>query len=332
MKNSNSGKYIFLLISTLLFFSCSSTVTYFPIVNDTISKSVNNKNELNILTYNVQTVFGKDTSKLDGLLKYINKEDYDFVVLQELFDEDSREYLTKNINQNKYSSIINRFDYNNFPSNLFQDSGIFFASQFPIVDLSNINFGKEIKHNAGAIYKMLHKDFTVTMDFFANKSIAASLYKINDSTNLLLFTTHIQAISTRHNRRRQLFQIKKFIKQSVYGILKNEIVKSPQNLIVLLTGDFNMDAYEDFDKYRIQKYLGSPRDLHKEFNKEEKEYSIFIKGPGLLKRFDYIFAYDSLGNIPFKKVGVNSINITDIQNKDSLSVSDHFAMKAQLRF
>ena len=48
----------------------------------------------------------------------------------------------------------------------------------------------------------------------------------------------------------------------------------------------------------------------------------------MYKRFDYIFAYDTLGSFPFKKVTIQSINATDVKNDDDESISDHLALKA----
>ena len=68
-------------------------------------------------------------------------------------------------------------------------------------------------------------------------------------------------------------QIQAFIENEVITILKNRIVDSPQNLIVLLSGDFNYDAYDEGDVEIIQQNLGSPRDLYEEFNMGLKEYT-----------------------------------------------------------
>ena len=114
------------------------------------------------------------------------------------------------------------------------------------------------------------------------------------------------------------------------GVLKNKVVESSQNLIVLLTGDFNYDAYDNSDVDIMQQNLGSPRDLYQEFNNDLKEYTLIIKFSNLYKRFDYIFAYDEIGPIQLKKVRVKSINVTDVVDKDENSISDHLAIKATL--
>ena len=125
-------------------------------------------------------------------------------------------------------------------------------------------------------------------------------------------------------------QIQPFIENAVITVLKNEVVLSSQNLIVLLTGDFNFDAYDNGDFETIQEKLGNPRDLYTEFNSDIKEYTLIIKFFNLYKRFDYIFAYDEIGPIQLKKVNVKSINVTDVVDKDKNSISDHLAIKATL--
>jgi endonuclease/exonuclease/phosphatase family metal-dependent hydrolase len=126
-------------------------------------------------------------------------------------------------------------------------------------------------------------------------------------------------------------QIKAFIQNAVITILKNGVVKNPENLIVLLTGDFNYDAYTEKDVATLKKYLGNPRDLYKEFNHDLHEYSLMIKFMRVYRRVDYIFAYNYIGNIPLRKVGAIDINITDVIDSSGESVSDHLALKATIK-
>ncbi len=177
---------------------------------------------------------------------------------------------------------------------------------------------------------MLIKEFSPTFDLFANKSVLGSLHQINDSTKLFMFTTHLQAISSRRHRTTQLKQIQAFIENAVLTILKNKVIEKPGNLVVLLTGDFNYDAYEENYVETLQKFLGKPRDLHREFNLDNKEYSMVFKLFGFYRRFDFIFAFDEIGEIPLRKVKVKSINITDVSDYQGKSISDHLALKAVL--
>ena len=112
----------------------------------------------------------------------------------------------------------------------------------------------------------------------------------------------------------------------------NLLVKSSGNLAVLLTGDFNSDAYDEDDLDNLTTFLGSPRDLHGEYNTSEEEYTMMFKWFNLYKRFDYIFAYDTVMQMPLRKIWTHSINVTDIKNRAHDSVSDHLAVKASLIF
>ena len=115
-------------------------------------------------------------------------EEYDFVALQEVFDESVRKYMLGKIDTVQYTSILKRVDYNSFPSNIYQDAGLFMMGKYPCVDLSGIEFGYGTVSTNGAIHKELTKDLSITTDFLANKSVAGSLYELNDSTKLFLFT------------------------------------------------------------------------------------------------------------------------------------------------
>jgi len=286
--------------------------------------------QLSVLTYNIQTIFGKNEGKLKALLDYINTQQYDFVLFQELFDESVRDHIITNIDKNVYKSVVSRVDYDSFPENLFQDAGLFLISKYPQVDLSGIRFDDQVSVSDGAIHLVLNKELSLSTDFLANKSIMGSLHQINESTHLFIFTTHVQALGSRSHKRRQYRQIKDFIKYATYAVLKTGTVKSSENMIVLLTGDFNSDAYDEAKLETLLKDLGSPRDLHQELNQTKKEYTMIFKLFNMYKRFDYIFAYDNIGSVPLKKVNIHSINATDVKSDQDTSISDHLALKASI--
>lgn len=312
-----------------LYASCSSSVVYTPKINDD-NLQTDNTNEISIVTYNIQTVFGKGDEKVSAITEYLDSEKFDFVQMQEVFDERARNYFVNNLDKSFYAGRISRVDYSSFPSSICQDAGLFSFSRYPIVDLSNYDFGENTEHTDGAINQMLIKEFSPTLDLFANKSVLGSLHQVNDSTKLFMFTTHLQAISSRRHRTTQLKQIQAFIENAVITVMKNKVVKNPKNLVVILTGDFNYDAYEEGDVETLQKFLGKPRDLHQEFNKDSKEFSMVFKLFGFYRRFDFIFSYDEIGNIPLKRIKVKSINITDLKDHQGKSISDHLALKAVL--
>lgn len=323
--------YIFIGLSFLLFSSCRPPIKYTGIKNDPIKNKIES-NQFSIFTYNIKALFGKNKKNLKVLTDYLNDQKYDFILIQELFDEDARQFILEETNLNIYQKTISRVDYESFPELLFQDSGLFVKSKFPQIDLSSVDFGSEVYKTNGSIHFPLHKEMSVSIDFLANKSILGSLFQINDSTKLFLFTTHVQALGSGAHKRKQLGQVKNFIGRAVTSILREKLIEDPKNLIVLLTGDFNSDAYNNERMELLNRFLGNPRDLHKEFNKEKKEYTMFFNMMNFKARFDYIFAYDSLGSIPFKKIEVNSINATDIKNGSEESLSDHHALKAVIEF
>lgn len=320
---------IVVILISIVVFSCAPPPVFNPKINSK-NDGVTNDNEISIITYNIQSVFGKGEKKVAALTEYLDAESYDFVLMQEVFDENARNYFVENLDSSFYQTRVPRVDYCSFPSNICQDAGLFSASRFPLVDLTQYDFGENTEITNGAIHQMLIKEFSISFDFMSNKSVLGTLHQVDDSTKLFLFTTHLQAISSKRHKKIQLMQIQAFIENAVITLLKNKIVDSPQNLIVLLSGDFNYDAYDKGDVEIIQQNLGGPRDLYKEFNKEHEEYTLIIKLFGLFRRVDYIFAYDNIGHVEFRKVEIKSINVTDVIDENEESVSDHQALKASL--
>jgi endonuclease/exonuclease/phosphatase family metal-dependent hydrolase len=323
-------KIILVFVLTLLSACSSSHQDFIPRINDMVVAD-NSKNEISIITYNIQALWEMEDEKVKSLAKYLNESKFDFVTMQEVFDEDNRDSLVENLDHSFYKSLVPRVDYDCFPANMSQDAGLFSASKFPIVDLSKYNFGGDTKFSDGAIHQMLPKFASISFDFLANKSVAGSLLQINDSTKLFLFTTHLQLFSSVYHKASQVNQIRSFITDAVSKVVENNIVNSPTNLIVLLTGDFNYNAYDENDIEILKKFLGNPRDLHQEFNGEVHEYTKILEWIGLYGRFDYIFAYDRIGSVPMRKVRINSINVTDVIDSEEESVSDHYAIIASLK-
>ncbi|NNG27486.1 MAG: hypothetical protein HKM87_08165 [Ignavibacteriaceae bacterium] len=323
-------KIISIFVLTFLSACSSSHQNFIPKINDKVVTD-DNKNEISIITYNIQALWEKEDEKVARLIQYLNETKYDFVAMQEVFDEDNRDSLVENLDRSFYKALVPRVDYDCFPSNLSQDAGLFLASRFPMVDLSKYNFGEEVRFSNGAIHQMLPKFASISLDFLANKSVTGSLLQINDSTKLFLFTTHLQLFSSVYHKAAQVNQIRSFITDAVSKVVEKNIVNSPTNLIVLLTGDFNYNAYDENDIEILKKFLGNPRDLHQEFNGEVHEYTKILEWIGLYGRFDYIFAYDRIGSVPMRKVRINSINVTDVIDSEEESVSDHYAIIASLK-
>ena len=115
------------------------------------------------------------------------------------------------------------------------------------------------------------------------------------------------------------------------GVLKSGIVKSAEELIVVLAGDFNSNAYSEERFSRMQSLLGYPRDLHKEFHGEKQEHTFRFGSDNASRRFDYIMAYDSIGSAALRNVEVESIGTIDIKDDAGNSISDHLGLKAALK-
>ena len=227
LKKHKSPKRILKLVSffvlgILVINSCSEPPIFKTKINDGNSSN-NSGNEISLITYNIQTVFGKGEEKVAALTEYLDTECYDFVLMQEVFDENTRNYFVANLDTAFYKARVPRVDYSSFPSLLCQDAGLFSISRFPIIDLSNIDFGENTVISNGAIHQMLIKEFSISLDFLANKSVLGTLYQIDDSTKLFLFSTHIQAISSKRHKRIQLMQIQAFIENAVITVLKTRL-------------------------------------------------------------------------------------------------------------
>jgi endonuclease/exonuclease/phosphatase family metal-dependent hydrolase len=289
-------------------------------------------NEISLFTYNIKAIHDKEESQIDSLMSYVNSEKFDFVLFQELFDESTRDEIIERSDISFYSTIISRVDYNSFPEFVFQDAGLYMMAGYPRIDLSGIEFGGDVKNSNGIVHMILDKEMSKTNDFLANKSVMGALFAINDTTRLFLYNTHVQAIGTREHKLFQMKQIFSFIDTTVAKVVNSPLVNSPENLIVILAGDFNSNAYSPESFRAMRDILGNPRDLHMEFNGNKQEYTWRFNSTSSPRRFDYIFAYDSLGTYSLKKVSATSINTKDIRDDQNNSISDHKALEANIRF
>ena len=230
-----------------------------------------------------------------------------------------------------YSTIISRVDYNSVPEFIFQDAGLYMMASYPRIDLSEIEFGDDVKNSNGIVHMILEKEMSKTNDFLANKSVMGSLFAINDTTRMFLFSTHVQAIGTREHKQFQMKQIYSFINTTVTKVVESRFVNSSENLIVILAGDFNSNAYSPESFRAMLNILGNPRDLHMEFNVNKREFTWRFRSSSRPRRFDYILAYDSLSTNTFRKVAATYINTIDVKDDQNNSISDHKALKANIR-
>lgn len=316
---------LFYILLAIILMSCSSI--------DYVGKPVSLINkideEITLVTYNIKAIYEKEEHQVDSLMKFINDSKFDFVLFQELFNESTRDYIIEKSDTNFFRTYISRVDYNSFPEFIFQDAGLYMMSSYPRVDLSAIEFEGDINESNGVIHMILDKEISKTNDFLANKSIMGALFEINADNKLFLFNTHVQAIGTWEHKQYQYEQIREFISRSVETVLESDLISDPENLIVILAGDFNNNAYHNGNNRMIE-LLGNPRDLHKDINGYKQEYTFQFRNRAPSRRFDYILAYDMIGNVKLKNIAVKYVNTSDVKDLLNQSISDHRALKSKL--
>lgn len=314
-----------IILSIIFIISCSSiNYTKRNVIAEENKFSPNG--EISLVTYNIKAIYEKEESQINSLMSFVNDNKFDFVVFQELFDESTRDEIVEKADPNIYSTFISRVDYNSFPEFLFQDAGLFMMSRYPRVDLTEVDFGDEIKKSNGVIHMILEKEISRTNDFLANKSILGALFNINDTTQLFMFTSHVQAAGTREHKEYQLAQIKDFISTAIMKTSNSNLVINTQNLVVILAGDFNSNAYDLNRFVQFEKLLGFPRDLHKDFHGDNQEYTFRNRA----RRYDYILSYDKIDDIELKEVTVRSINVENVLDGKGEAISDHRGIKTRI--
>lgn len=309
----------------MVLISCSS-IDYLKRNLITEDYKISQDNHISLLTYNIKAIYEKEESQINSLMTFVNKNKFDFIVFQELFDETTRDMIIEKSDSN-FRTFISRVDYNSFPEFIFQDAGLFMMSRYPRIDLSDIDFGTDIENSNGAIHMMLEKEISRTNDFLANKSVLGVLFSLDENKKVFLFTVHVQAAGTREHKEFQLSQIKKFIDTAITNVVKSDNNIFSKNLTVLLAGDFNSNAYDNGRFSQFQKILGYPRDLHKDFHGGYEEYTFRNRA----RRYDYILSYDKLESNELRKVSVKSINVENIIDKNGGAISDHRGIKTILK-
>lgn len=330
-------KLIFCAIFLLTSFSGCSSIDYLDRQNGNQRLIDKSSNQLSLLTYNINVISEKDDGQIDSLMTFVNNKKYDFVLFQELFHEGSRDEIVEKADSNFYKTIISRVDHLSFPDFLFQDAGLFMMSKYPSIDLSGLDFGSDIKNSNGSIFILLEKEFSRTYDFLANKSALGTLFDIGNNRKLFLFTSHTQALGSKENKELQISQIYDFINAGVNTLLSSQILKENEGLVVILAGDFNVDAYNNVWRENrvlhedLMTLLGNPRDLHKEYNGEKREYTWNFRSTSHPRRFDYVFAFDSLAGNNFAKLSVDEMRVIDIKDSSNTSISDHQGIETSIK-
>jgi endonuclease/exonuclease/phosphatase family metal-dependent hydrolase len=305
--------------------SCS-TIDFTSKLDQSNKHHLSDNPDIDLLTYNIKAIYEKEDDQIDSLMSFVNNSGFDFVVFQELFDESTRENIIDKADSNHFNTFISRVDYHSFPEFIFQDAGLFMMSRYKRIDLSNIEFGCDIKNSNGVIHRILEKEISRTNDFLANKSVLGALFQISDSAKVFLFTSHVQAAGTLEHKLYQLEQIGDFVTEAVKEVLLRGVVKNPENLTVILAGDFNSNAYSNDRFNSFIKALNFPKDLHKEFHGIYEEYSFRNRK----RRYDYVLGYERIGNFELNKIKTNAINVVNVQDGNGENISDHKGIQASI--
>lgn len=297
-----------------------------------------NVDQINLLTYNIDAISSKNDDQVTNLVSHINKKEYDFVLLQEVFSESTRNDIVEQTNTEHYNTIVSRVDFVSFPEFFFQDSGLFLMSRYPRIDLSELDFGSGINNDEGFMFKILEKEFSRSYDYLANKSVLGALFKVSENQKVFLFTSHVQALGSSEGKEFQLEEIMNFISSGINKVYADGIVKKNDNLSVIFAGDLNVDAYNNtwkLNKVTHTKLMGilkQPRDLHKEFNGDKRENTWTWRSNSQYgRRFDYILAYDSLEGFHFNKIAVNEMKVISILDNKKKAISDHKGISTKLK-
>lgn len=285
-------------------------------------------NDVKLLTYNVKAVSTKPDGETDALISYLNREKFDIVTLQEVFSERTRVHLVDSLSKS-YPTVVSRVDYGGWHS-LFEDAGLMILSKYPAVDLSSLQFDTDIKNKGTYLHKRLDKEMSVTLDAFANKSIAVTLLQHPHGKHILVGTTHAQAFGTNEHKRKQLNEMRDFLTRVVNAVLDSGL-STANELSVILTGDLNIDANYKIDHDKLIQLLGQPTDLFQIANGEKLEYTFSAGMLNVLFRFDYIFSWPILDGISLNTPTTKVITVTDIKT-NGLSISDHYPVIGLLSF
>lgn len=292
-----------------------------------------------ILTYNVQQTPVRSVRELAlGVVDNRDNDneifDYDVICLQEVFWDPHRRIINKGFKKNGYDFRVKKagkevWDWIPFFGWLSQDSGLLFASRFPIKKWRK-KFEKFLDPGRD------------TFDFVAEKGIFYTEVNIQDK-KLFVFNTHLQAGDFAGIRKNQLNQIKSSIDRMVCKMIDIESLPVNEegteyigNFSVVLTGDLNIDENEREEEYQDMRdnIFKNGEDLYRKFTDEPG----FTKPDGdESRRLDYIYGFDYI-TIPDDKTtdnGIDRIKLNEVvvteakvvkRKFNGRDVSDHFGV------
>jgi endonuclease/exonuclease/phosphatase family metal-dependent hydrolase len=294
--------------------------------------------EIRLLTYNLAMLpFFTGIAKRERAKAFVeeirNHYDFDILCLQEIFDEKIREQV-KNDLQDTYPYIVEKSSDHDI---LNEDSGMFFASKFPI-----------LRHT----YREFHATSSGTWDSLVDKGLFIACLELGAGDNrqiLHVYNAHLQSTESEYKTREsQLAQIRRFIERA----LKTERQKSnPLKVSAVLLGDFNVVGDNSDEYKRMMSLLGYPIDLYRIKNPDTEGYTwnseknLFIKYDDAhdrdMQRLDYIFTFT---RIPYADDNRETEEIDSIECKscdlfipkksglpdfpDEFDLSDHYGVEA----
>lgn len=295
--------------------------------------------KLKFLTYNIAmlpSLLGdfKD-ERASEFINLISKTSpaYDFICLQEVFDEDIRGFLKKKL-QPMYPHIIEKSSDHDL---LNEDSGLFFASKYPILSHTFREY------NA--------KQF-LTGDWISDKGILIARIELGQNENkqiLHIYVTHLQSTEAFYKvREKQLTQLRQTIIKALETERKKEITWP---VCAVLVGDFNVIGGSEEYK-RMMSLLGYPRDLFSEKHPEDFGYTwnshenLYIRynteDDHDMQRLDYILTFNSIPYaddnceeiIPLRKVECDTCNLVTARSTTFIKsippgfdLSDHYGLE-----
>lgn len=233
-------------------------------------------------------------------VKYINNNDYDVISVQETFDYEIKDLITKKCHENGYSHIISRAGQ---PAcrGIFYESGLMIISKLPILNAETIQYNQ-----ASGSDVMTNKGFLVA-DIDFNGQI------------ITVVNTHLQSGN-------DMVSLEKRINQ--FEQLKNAI-KQKKNGKMIVTGDFNADMNDSAEKdvfIDFVKELGlidsfkllNPGVPGFTFDSETNPH-VFASEPERF-RIDYIFVSQTLN----KQITESKLDKVFV---DNIPLSDHYGVE-----
>jgi endonuclease/exonuclease/phosphatase family metal-dependent hydrolase len=294
--------------------------------------------EIRLLTYNLAmlplfTGIAKKERARAFINEICNHRHYDILCLQEIFDEEIRQQLVNGL-KDRYPYMVEKSsDHDIFN----EDSGLFFASRFPI-----------LRHT----YREFYAKSIGTWDALVDKGLFIACLKLGTDDNqriLHIYNAHLQSDKPGYKTRKsQLAQVRRFVEKA----LKTERQKSkPLKVSAVLLGDFNVIGDKSREYKRMMSLLGYPIDLYRKLNPDAEGYTwnskenLFLKYDDAhdrdMQRLDYIFTFN---RIPYADDNREKHQINGIECKscdlfipkksglpdlpDDCDLSDHYGVEA----